>query len=288
MTQVTKFDIQHIVKKLSVSLSEIKKKYYTEGKSQDKIAADLKVSQWVISDRMRKNGIPRLKRTRKLNPWKYRINHNAFDNLNIHTSWWIGWMVSDGFVLNDRRFGLKVSIRDIDIIEKLKSFLKYTGPIYKQRDKIKDRNKVYLQAAIIPTSYRIVDKLNEYGIIPNKSLTIRFPKSIADSNEDLIRPFIRGIFEGDGSLLHDKNKSLVFQIVGTYEICNGVQQQFMKFVGVEKTKLSHNTRNSNHYALRYRGRIQVLNIMRWLYYNAGKDMLDRKFDIYLALMHKLL
>ena len=276
------------MKRIDVSLSKIKRKYFVEGKSQDQIAADFGVSQWVISNRMRKYGMVTLDKTRKLNPWKYKIDHHSFDKLNVHTSWWIGWMLSDGFVINNRRFGLKVSVKDIDIIEKFKSFLKYTGPIYRQNGRIKKRRKIYLQVAVVPTSYRIVDKLNEYGIVPNKSLTVKFPEIIANSDESLIRAFIRGVFEGDGSLLQDWNKSIVFQIVGTREICFKVQHYLIRFLMVAKTKLTHNIKDSNHYALRYRGKTQVLNIMGWLYYNAGKDVLNRKFDKYLALRGKSL
>lgn len=275
------------MRKIKVSLSEIKKKYYNEGKSQSQIGIELGVSQWVISDRIRRNNLFSLSKTRKLNPWKYKINHNAFDHFDEHVAWWIGWMVSDGFVLNDRRFGLKVAMQDADIVQKFKKFLSYTGPIYRQKDKISGKEKIYHQVAIIPTSRRIVVKLNKYGVIPKKSLFIKFPTALLGKTEESIRAFIRGVFEGDGSLLLDKNKSLIFQIVGTCNLCYGIQKQFIKYIGVGKTKLTHNIKNSNHYALRYRGKYQALSIMQWLYYNAGKDVLNRKFNSYLAIKDKL-
>lgn len=272
----------------SIPLALIKRRYYGEGKSQQQIADELGVSQWVISDRMRKANLHILDRTRKLNPWKYKIDHHAFDSLNDKTAWLIGWMISDGFVSNNRRFGLKVSVVDKDIIEKFKEYLQYTGPIYKYERKLKQTSKAYHQVGIQPTSRRIVSQLAKFGVFPNKSLSVKLPDLIANKNEGIIRCFIRGAFEGDGSFFLDSRQSLLFQIVGTQELCRGIQRYLVKYIGVGVTKLTRNRKKSNHYALRYRGRIQALEIMDWLYQNAEPNVLDRKYNQYLSIREKFL
>lgn len=276
------------MRKYSIPLALIKRRYYGEGKSQQQIADELGVSQWVISDRMRKANLHILDRTRKLNPWKYKIDHHAFDSLSDKTAWLIGWMISDGFVSNNRRFGLKVSVVDKDIIEKFKEYLQYTGPIYKYERKLKQTSKAYHQVGIQPTSRRIVSKLAKFGVFPNKSLSVKLPDLIANKNEGIIRCFIRGAFEGDGSFFLDSRQSLLFQIVGTQELCRGIQRYLVKYIGVGVTKLTRNRKKSNHYALRYRGRIQALEIMDWLYQNAEPNVLDRKYNQYLSIREKFL
>lgn len=271
------------MRKKDVSLDLIKYKYYNEYKSQQEIADELGVSQWIISDRMRKADLLILSKTRKFNPWRYNINHFSFDVLDKKSAWFLGWMISDGFVRNDRRFGLKVSMVDKDIVEKFKDYIQYTGPVYRHKQKLEQTNKTYCQVSIQPTSKKIVTEFVKFGIIPNKSLFAKFPKIITTKDEDIIRSFIRGVFEGDGSFLLERKQSLLFQIVGTKELCSDVQEYLMKYVGVKITKLTQNIKGVNHYALRYRGRIQALRIMDWLYENAGSDVLNRKYNKYLLI-----
>lgn len=266
----------------------VRYKYYTEGKSQERIAKELAISQWVVSDRMRKAGLKTLSRTRGLNPWKYSINHHAFDELNDKTAWFLGWMISDGFIRGNKRFGLKVSIVDKDIVEKLRKCVQYTGPIYQHKEKLNSKSKIYHQVSIQPTSERIVSQFMKMGVVPNKSLSVKFPKTIADQNENIIRSFIRGVFEGDGSFLLEKRQSPIFQIVGTRELCGSIRRYLVKYNRVKLTKLTQNIKGRNHFALRYRGRYQAIRIMDWLYQNAGPNVLDRKYNQYLLIKKKAL
>lgn len=48
------------------------------------------------------------------------------------------------------------------------------------------------------TNYHLWNTLNNYGCIPNKSLTLKFPDESIFKSKDLIRHFIRGYFDGDG------------------------------------------------------------------------------------------
>lgn len=269
------------MKRYNISLDVISKKYHKEGKSQQEIANELNVSQWVVSNRMRQAELKIFSKTRKLNPQKYTIDHNAFNKINRKTAWLIGWMVSDGFIRDSKRFGLKVSLVDIDIVDKFSNYLQYTGPFYRHKQTLKETNKIYNQVSIQPTSPKIVNELKKFGIVPNKSLNINFPEMIINRGEIIMRSFIRGVFEGDGSLLLDRRNSVLFQIVGTYQLCEGIQQQLIKFLSVKKTKLTLNIKGKNHFALRYRGRRQATKIMDWLYYNAGNDVLNRKYNQYL-------
>lgn len=276
------------MRKYNVSLDLIRHRYYVEGRSQEQIAKELAISQWVISNRMRKAGLKILSRTRRFNPWKYNINHHAFDKLNDKTAWLLGWMISDGFVRGNKRFGLKVSIVDKDIVEKLRKGVQYTGPVYQHKEKLNPKSKIYHQVSIQPTSERIVSQFTKMGIVPNKSLSVKFPKAIANQNENIIRSFVRGVFEGDGSFLLERKQSPIFQIVGTRELCGNIRRYLVKYSRVKLTKLTQNIKGRNHFALRYRGRYQAIRIMDWLYQNAGPNVLNRKYHQYLLIKKKVL
>lgn len=64
------------------------------------------------------------------------------------------------------------------------------------------------------------------GCVPNKSLILKFPSENIFSNPELIRHFIRGYFDGDGSVFisrekHWRNKRyfnvIHYRFCGTYD-----------------------------------------------------------------------
>lgn len=270
--------------KYKLPISEIGSLYYGKGLSQQAIADRFGVSQWVICHRMKEEGWKALDKTRRFNPRKYKIDHNAFSRLDNKTAWLLGWVSSDGYVKRSGVVGLKVSFKDKDIAEKLRNYLCYTGPLHIRRQFLQKTNKAYKQISLEAFSRNIVERLASFGIVPNKSLTLKFPAIIIKSGkEEIIRNYIRGLFEGDGSLLVERRSSLLFQIVGTYEICVGVQRCLIKYLGVSKTKLTNNITGKNHFAVRYRGRLQVLKIMDWLYKKAYNNVLERKYRKHLLI-----
>ena len=96
----------------------------------------------------------------------------------------------------------------------------------------------------------------------------------------MVSSFIRGIYDGDGSLMFDKKKkSACFQIVGTYQLLEKIQNYLIHYCHLKKTKLTCNILGKNHFALRYRGNVQTIRILNWIYkYSEASNRMDRKFD----------
>jgi len=277
--------------KYSISKKLIEREYFNNNKSQEEIAKSLGISQWVISNRMREYGLKPRERTWKIGMRKYSVDDYFFEEINHENAWVLGWLASDGFVNEDGNslsFGIKVSKKDSDIIKKIKELLQYNGKTYNVKCKLKKTGKEYEQLHLKITSKKIVSRLREFGIVKNKTNKLDFPKLISETNdEEIIKNFIQGVFEGDGSVLFDeKTSSPCFQIVGTKELLSGIQLQLMKHLNLKKTKLTRNVKNSNHFALRYRGRFQAMKIFDWLYSNP-KYFLDRKYNRYLDIKRRL-
>ena len=55
-------------------------------------------------------------------------------------------------------------------------------------------------------SPHLINTLISYGCTPKKSLTLKFPDISIFKNMDLIRHFIRGYFDGDGSVFISNEK----------------------------------------------------------------------------------
>jgi len=253
-----------------------------EEKSQEQIAKDLNVSQWTISNILRKNNITIRSKTAKLALYrkKYFVDETVLDSLTPQVAWVIGWFLSDGYINKDNSFGINVSEKDIDIIKKLKDFFKYTGPILSNRIKLKKTGKTYNQKILKITSKKLKNNLELYGVVNNKSTKEKFPILILNSqNIDLYRNFIKGVFEGDGSIIC--SSQTVFQIVGTRELLSVIQNILISNLNVKKTKISINGKSKvNHYCLRYSGRKQCKRIFDWMYFNSTWH-LDRKHNKYL-------
>mgnify|MGYP001160614852 CR=1 FL=1 len=260
-------------------IEAIKQKYYKEGKSQQQIADELGISQWMVSDRMRKARLKTKPKTWKLGQRKYELNEAAFDKITPHAAWVLGWLVSDGFVSkSSNSFGVKVSPKDVDALEKIKSFFSYSGPILKGRSRLKATGKTYGHRLLKITSPKLKQTLLSLGVSPSKTSHETYLPTV--EGEALDRQFIKGVFEGDGSLLYyPKTNRFKFQVVGTSELLHEIQDRLVKYLGIGKTKIHCQNSVSNHHLMQYSGKHQVPKIARWIYQDSIWH-LDRKHNTY--------
>lgn len=289
------YSISEMRSKYLIDKDVLEREYFQNNKSQEEISKMTGVPQTTISARMRKFGLKTKNRTWKMvqiiKQKMHKVNENYFDDLNSENAWVLGWLASDGYTREykySKCFGIRLSTKDIEIIQKIRKLIEFEGPIYENTTFLKRTGRSYQLSNIKITSEKIVDRLSEFGITQNKSLTIRFPELIENTHsEQIIKAFILGVFEGDGSVLFDeKHKSPCFQIVGTKEMLEGIQKQLITFVGVSKTKLTKNTLLTNHYMLRYRGKFQAMKLFEWLYSNQ-ENYLNRKYQKYLETKRRL-
>lgn len=285
---------------IKISKDFLKGKYIEEKLSQDKIAHILGCSQCVIGQRLRKFGIKIRDKTWKLSSFrtKYQENQFFFDEITTVTAWVLGLLLSDGFVRekNEKSFGIKLKIKDKDVILKLKRLFKYSGPIYYRAPNsttypkgitINDSGSAMLK---IYNEY-VPNKLKSFGLNENKTLNEKFLDCIKrQNNEQIYSSFIRGIFEGDGSVLFDRKRfSSCFQIVGTQGLLKDIQKYLMEYCNVKKTKLTQNIKGKNHFALRYRGNKQAIRILEWIYKGTKRaNRMDRKHKEFLLVKKELI
>ena len=99
----------------------------------------------------------------------------------------------------------------------------------------------------------------------------------------LIRHFVRGYFDGDGSIYieHQKNGNYHYRatIVGTKDICEKISA-ILNSIGCNNNILKHP--NSNVYVLKTSGNPSTYTFTHWMYNNSDFK-LERKYDRYLDL-----
>jgi len=80
----------------------------------------------------------------------------------------------------------------------------------------------FFSAQIRITSKEMVSDLIKHGCFPNKTFTLRFP----NINQKLIHHFMRGYFDGDGSIYNGQQKN--WYILGNYDFLKEYQKNINK------------------------------------------------------------
>ena len=194
-------------------------------------------------------------------------NSKFFEKIDTEeNAYWLGFLCADGWLCSrDTMVGLDLSIADKFHLTKIASLFDVT---VKEDD---SRAMFRLYNSIV--YYSLKDK----GVVPSKSrineLTVfEFVPKRLESH------FVRGWFDGDGSIVINNKLASSFTIVGTYGNLEKIRDIILKNVKVlKKTKIS---KNKSIFSIRWGGNNQVIDIRKWLYKNASvfMDRKKNKFD----------
>lgn len=207
------------------------------------------------------------------------FNQNIFDNIDTEEkAYWLGFFYADAY--NSDKINtviLSLNSIDYDHLVKCANFFELTeNNIFNKKTK-----GGYSVSTLKIYSKKICTRLTELGCPRAKSFIIKYPEWI---NPDLNSHFIRGLFDGDGSLnKRQNNNEWKFSLVTTKECGKKIIQiiqeatgQTLKFRYISKT-------NNNTYELSTNGNIKVNKIMNYLY-NNSIIRLKRKYQKYLELI----
>ncbi|HLI46523.1 MAG TPA: LAGLIDADG family homing endonuclease [Geobacterales bacterium] len=145
----------------------------------------------------------------------------------------------------------------------------------------------YYKASL--NSRRLCSHLINKGVTPRKSLTLKYPSDEIIPNE-LERHFIRGYFDGDGSIrvrqrtYHNSknlNTTCSVSIVGTHEFLSNMQLSLINKIKISETKLYQHGKNTYEYS---KEGIECYRLLEHLYNNSS-IFLDRKYNKFVAALH---
>lgn len=246
---------------------------YKAGKSTITLGKLYNVNAGAIYYIIKKSGV--VPRTKKETQRKYKIRECFFDVIDTQDKAYIlGLLFADGCNSTERnQIRIILSEKDRDLLTQISEIVYYQPkPLLFQKGKtFVDNQKIYQRknsCVFSIISKHISNVLVEYGLVKNKSLILEFPNKIP---EYLISHFIRGYFDGDGSI-HLRKKDTQPQVC----IC-GTQS----FLNTIKTILLHININSaiyptkKIYTLYFNGRKQANRFYEWLYADASL-YLERK------------
>ena len=145
-------------------------------------------------------------------------------------------------------------------------------------------------------SDKIVDDLIKLGCPPRKTFEIKFPSNDI-LPEKLLNHFIRGYFDGDGSISYSERKStskirdkylhFCITFTGTYNLMTGIKQylnsNIVRFIGDMRSRWNN---GKNNYTLSIDGNDIIEKVLDWLYQDST-IFLDRKYQKYLLLKEEI-
>lgn len=211
---------------------------------------------------------------------KYPIQENFFDMVDTEEKAYIlGFIYADGCNSTEKNnIIINLQEKDKEILIKITDLIQPTKPLQyiDLSNKINNNGfgKSQNQYRLVIANKHISQRLVELGCGKAKTHNLVFPKE-EQVPSYLIRHFIRGYFDGDGSISGTKQKQISF--TGRKPFLLAIQNILIKELGFSKTKLLKRWKESTNdiTSLVYCGKNQCIKFRDWLYKDS-KIYLKRK------------
>jgi hypothetical protein len=256
--------------------NEIIKLYVEEKLTCEKIALKVNASLCGIYDALKRWGV----KTRNLSDShrEYDVDETFFDIIDTEEkAYWLGFIYADGYITMPHSFGVALAKRDIGHLQKLLKSLKSNHPLHNYRSNGDYGKNEYTRFLL--NSENVYNQLQAKGVKLRKSLIIEYPNE-GVLPKCLYKHFIRGYFDGDGSLVLSE-RSINFKICGTKEFLTKLTDIFNEVSAYDfQYKLFKRRQDDkNNYYISYGGKYKIYSVMNYLYENST-IYLDRKMEKY--------
>ncbi|MFA5255319.1 MAG: LAGLIDADG family homing endonuclease [Candidatus Omnitrophota bacterium] len=268
--------------RLRLNREELRRLYISEKKSLEDIArlyGSSRVAVWKycksehIIRRGRSDARLEAQKKGKVPQNFFDINDKFFSKWSSEMAYVLGLIATDGCV--SKSGAVSLCINDKDLLEKVKNAMgsAHTIKYYGRQNRLYSFNF---------SRQRLCADLGKLGIFPNKSLNIRFP----DVPDAFLIDFIRGVFDGDGSVFFEK-RSPEFPLRTSFvsssrEFITELESKLATLGMPKKNIWQQPTKNSFSFILRYAHKDSI-KLFRILYPNPlGNSLfLKRKHERFL-------
>jgi hypothetical protein len=259
--------------------------FYATDKTTWQCATEFGCAQSFIICRLKANGIER--RPNHYYTRKYPVNEDFFETIDSEEkAYFLGFLFADGnnYVREGRNYVISMGLQwgDRIILEKLRDLISPLSeiefvPVSQKHPTRKDQGRLTID------SKKMSQQLTALGCVPAKSLTLKYPEWLQDAK--LTQHFLRGHFDGDGSLCAERPKrrgyvDYKWSIISSIWFIDGAEQQIKKQVDVHFNREIRENQITT--TIKTGGNRQVLRLMEWLY-DGATIFLPRKHDLYLEL-----
>jgi len=202
-------------------------------------------------------------------PRVYSINDRYFSQIDSERkAYWLGLLYADGCQrTRSNQVILSLSGDDKYLLEELKKDINFGGPIYTA--------KKYPKHTLVPYRLEMCNKiltkdLNRLGLVPKKSLILQFPTS-QQVPDHLIRHFIRGYFDGDGSI--SNKRTLEVSLISSFSFSEKIHKFLQDYLEIACYLKTHQNGKNKSVVITLRASIIFLDYI----YSQASVKMERKF-----------
>jgi len=213
---------------------------------------------------------------------KYPLAEDFFDKIDTEEKAYIlGLLYADGYNnINKNEVSITLKEDDKEILDKITNIIQPTKPIFfldmsaDNRGFPNSKNQYRLSI----NNKHISKRLNDLGCGALKTNTLTFPTD-SQVPSHVIRHFIRGYFDGDGSISNGKN--IVIDLLSTYEFLESLQDLLFNLFNIKKTVKSkrHKDRDGNVFRIQISSKEGIKKFCDWIYKDSTIH-LERKYKVY--------
>lgn len=269
---------------------------YKMGKTQYDIAREMGISQSAVSNNLKAIGIKGRRPTEYWQDvsWRYNCQQEMrrvgveksktkqgsdfFDSIdNEKKAYWLGFLAADGYIAQDN-YRIQIGIKAADS-EHLVGLAEVFGAKILTRVN-KRKGRTHLRAELTIHNAHAHIRLNELGLTHGKScresaMTLNYVPS------QLKRHFIRGYFDGDGSVAYcEKDKQLKVHFCGSEEILTAINNEMGIALSLP-IRTIHNYPNSLLRYMLWTGNNQAKVIYPY-FYEKAENYLSRKKNMFMS------
>lgn len=246
--------------------------FYKIDRNRTETAKKFNISVTTVSKILKENKI-------KTKNSKHTFDMHVFDSIDTEDkAYWLGFIYADGCLTTNKNnyvLEISLSIIDKDHLVKFNNFINRNPEMIRiSSQKDVRTNKIYQRVRWSTQNNKLGESLLKCGVIPRKTYSLNFPTWL---RSDLISHFIRGFFDGDGSISTKEtgNSFLNVQLVGTKEMLESCQKNSNTYKKLIKIK-SKTDDNLYHFQFKV---AQSLKFLQYIYKDATV-YLERKHNLW--------
>ena len=222
---------------------------------------------------------------------KYTCNSDYFKNIdNEEKAYWFGFIYGDGYLTHTEttiKFGLSIMMSDYNHLVKFKNAINFNGNIgeYTVSSGYKIGTKY---CRIIISDDKFSKNLIKHGLVEHKSNIMGPPINIP---EELIRHWIRGFMDANGSIMITKNRKYCddygIGFTSTESVLDFIQDYLLRNNAINRIYPYRKRKKEQIVSqMAFGGNYQVKCFLDFIYNNAS-IWLDRKYERYIELCRLL-
>ena len=214
----------------------------------------------------------------------YTYDRNKFNKIETEEdAYWLGFLYADGWVYEgstSHSIGIELQYSDINHLKKFNKYMNGNMHIDTKYSKSPSSDNVSKICRICFFSKNIFYNLIKCGCIPKKSHKIEMPYSCVP--DGLMRHFIRGYFDGDGSIgiyHHSQRKKLKYPRAKITCGSKNFVNQLRDYLITKNIHCGIHESQNGIYDIFFTGKDNVISFAKYMY-DDSNIYLDRKYEIY--------